>query len=82
MKVPGLLFLSLIGKVILAAVALGGLLSFVGAPAVQASSWQDCNRRVAYTNKRYQEAVERFGRRSPAAHHWAFERHEAIVRCR
>jgi hypothetical protein len=82
MKVPTLLFRSLLGKAILAAVALGGFLSFAGAPAAEASRWQDCNRRIAYTNMRYQEAVEHFGRYSPAARHWAFERHEAIVRCR
>jgi hypothetical protein len=82
MKVPARLFRSLLGKATLAAVALGGFLSFAGAPAAQASPWQDCNRRVAYTNMRYHEAVEHFGRYSPAARHWAFERHEAIVRCR
>jgi hypothetical protein len=82
MKVPTRLFRSLLGKATLAAVALGGFLTFAGAPAAQANPWRDCNRRVAYTNLRYHEAVERFGPYSPAAHHWAVERHEAIARCR
>jgi hypothetical protein len=82
MKVPTLLFRSILSKVTLAAVALGGFLTFAGAPAAQAYSWQDCNRRIAYTNMRYHEAVAHFGPYSPAARHWAFERHEAVVRCR
>jgi hypothetical protein len=82
MKAPALLLRSLLGKAALATVALGGFLCFAVAPAAEASPWQDCNRRVAYTNMRYHEAVEHFGRYSPAARHWAFERHEAIVRCR
>ncbi len=82
MKVPALLFRSLLGKATLAAVALGGFLCFAVTPAAHATPWQDCNRRIAYTNMRYHEAAGQFGRYSPAARHWAFERHEAVVRCR
>jgi hypothetical protein len=82
MKVPTLLFRPLLGKATLAAVALGGFLTFAGAPAAQADPWRDCNRRVAYTSMRYHQAVERFGPYSPAARHWAFERQETVARCR
>ena len=85
MKVPALLFRSILGKAALASLALGGFLLFAGAPAAKANAWDDCNRRVAYTNMRYQAAVEHFGPYSPEARHWAFERHEAyerLGRCR
>jgi hypothetical protein len=85
MKLQALLFRSFLGKTALASLALGGFLFFAGAPAAKANPWQDCNRRVAYTNMRYHEAVERFGPYSLAARHWAFERHEAyanLARCR
>jgi hypothetical protein len=84
MKLYTLFSRSFFSKTALASLALGGLL-FAGAPAAKANPWQDCNRRVAYTNMRYQEAVRHFGLYSPAARHWAFERHEAYVnleRCR
>jgi len=85
MKLPVSLFRSLLGQTALAAVALGGFLLFSGAPAAKANSWDDCNRRAAYTDMRYHDAVERFGPYSSAARHWAFERHEAyerLARCR
>jgi hypothetical protein len=82
MNIPALFFRSLFAKVTLAAVALGGFLVFAGAPAVQAESSRDCNRRVAYTDMRYHQAVEHFGPYSHAARHWARERREALARCR
>jgi hypothetical protein len=80
MKLPALLFRSILGKTTLAALAFGGFLFFAGAPAAKANPWNDCNRRVALTNLRYREAVDHFGPYSPAARHWAFERHEAYER--
>ncbi|HTQ97294.1 MAG TPA: hypothetical protein VMH89_10845 [Candidatus Acidoferrum sp.] len=85
MKLQALLSRSFLSKTALASLALGGFLFFAGAPAAKANPWQDCNRRVAFTNMRYHEAVERFGPYSPAARHWAFERQEAyanLARCR
>jgi len=85
MKLPALLFRSILGKTAFAALALGGLLLFAGAPAAKANAWDDCNRRVAYTDVRYREAVEHFGPYSPAARHWAYERrvaYERAQRCR
>lgn len=85
MKRSASLFRSILGKSTLAALALGSFLFFAGAPAAKADSWNDCNRRVAYTTYRYREAVENFGPHSPAARHWAHERHEAyehLARCR
>jgi hypothetical protein len=79
MKLPTLRFRSILSKTTLAALALGGFLCFAGAPAAKANAWDDCNRRVAYTNMRYHEAVERFGPYSHEARHWAYERHEAYV---
>jgi hypothetical protein len=85
MKLSAVQFRSVLRKTTLAALALGGFLLFAGAPAAKANASDDCNRRIAYTNLRYQEAVEHFGPYSPAARHWAFERHEAyerLARCR
>jgi hypothetical protein len=62
----------------LAALALGGLL-FASAPAAKADT---CDRRINYTEMRYREAARHFGRFSPEAQHWAYERHEAFVHCR
>lgn len=66
-------------KVALAAAALGFFLA-AGAPTAKANDWDDCNRRIAYTDMRYQEAVERFGPYSHDARHWAHERQEAYER--
>ena len=74
-------FRSLFGKAVLASAALGGFLLFAGAPGAKANGWDDCNRRVSYTQYRYHEAAERYGPYSSAARHWAHERHEAYERC-
>jgi hypothetical protein len=82
MKLHALSVRSILSKTALASLALGGFLFFAGAPAAKANPWDDCNRRAAYTNMRYHEAVNRFGPYSPAARHWAFERREAFLHCR
>jgi len=82
MKCYALRFRSILGKTTLAALALGGFLCFAGAPAAKANPWDDCNRRVAYINMRYRQAVDHFGPYSHAARYWAHERHEAVVHCR
>jgi hypothetical protein len=64
---------SFLGKMALATAALGFFLA-AGAPAAKANDWDDCNRRVAYTEWRYHEAVERFGPYSRDARHWEHER--------
>jgi hypothetical protein len=74
-------FRSVFGKAVLASAVLGGFLLFAGAPGAQANAWDDCNRRVSYTQYRYHEAAERYGPYSSAARHWAHERHEAYERC-
>lgn len=84
-KLPALLFRSILSKTAFAALTLGGFLFFACAPAAKASDWDDCNRRAAYTDMRYHEALEHFGPFSPAARHWAHERREAyehLARCR
>jgi hypothetical protein len=82
MKLSALHFSSLFGKTALAVLALGGVL-FANAPAAKAAnSWEDCNRRINYTDWRYHQAVERFGPYSHEARHWAYERHEAYEHCR
>ena len=77
MKLPVRPFFSLFRKTALASLALGGFLALTGAPAAKADSWDDCNRRVSYTEYRYHEAVEHFGPYSKQARHWAHERSEA-----
>jgi len=77
MKLPVLSFASHFRKTALATLALGGFLALAGAPAVKADRWDDCNRRVSYTEYRYHEAVEQFGPYSKQARHWAHERGEA-----
>ena len=69
-------FASVLGKTLLATAALGILLA-AGAPAARANDWDDCNRRVSYTEWRYHQAVERFGPYSGEARHWAHERRNA-----
>ena len=80
MKIPSHALQLIFGKAALASVALGGFLLLAGAPAAKANDWDDCNRRVAYTERRYNEAVEHFGPYSSQARHWAHERHEAYER--
>jgi hypothetical protein len=77
MKLPVLRFSSSFRKTALATLALGSFLVLAGAPAAKADSWEDCNRRVSYTEWRYHEAVEHSGPHSREARHWAHERHEA-----
>jgi hypothetical protein len=80
MKLPALSFGTFVNKATFAALALGGFLLFAGAPGAKANSWDDGNRRVAYTEWRYNEAVEHFGPYSRQARHWAHERSEACER--
>lgn len=82
MKLLALPFRSIFGKTALAALALGGFLFLAGAPAAKANAWDDCNRRISYTEWRYREAVEHFGPYSHEARHWAHERNEALRHCR
>ncbi len=81
MKIHLHVFRSLLAKAVLASAALGGLLLFAGAPAAKANGWDDCHRRISYTQYRYNEALGRYGPYSSAARHWAHERHAAYVRC-
>jgi hypothetical protein len=71
---------SVFGKARLATAALGGFLLFVGAPSAKANYWDDCNRRAAYADWRYHEAVVHFGFYSPEARYWRHERYEAFAR--
>jgi hypothetical protein len=80
MKLHTYLLHSVFGKTALATAALGGFLLFAGAPSAKANDWDDCNRRAAYSDWRYHEAMERFGRYSRDARYWAHERHEAYER--
>ena len=79
MKLLSFNFASILGKAALATVALGFFLA-VGAPSAKANDWDDCNRRIGYTEMHYNQAVERFGPNSGEARHWAHERHEAYER--
>jgi hypothetical protein len=80
MELPVIRFSSLFRKMTLAALALGSFLVLAGAPAAKADGWDDCSRRVSYTEWRYHEAVEHYGPYSRAARHWAHERSEAYER--
>ena len=80
MKLPVTRFGSFFRKTALATLALGGFLVLAAAPAAKADGWDDCNRRVSYTEWRYHEAVEHFGPYSSEARHWAHERQEAYER--
>jgi hypothetical protein len=66
---------SLIGKVVLSAVALGGLVVFAGTPAAQAQEFRE-RPVVRYDNFREREAVARHGYFSPRAEYWRHERFE------
>ena len=81
MKLHSFNLSSFLGKTALAAAALGFFLA-AGAPAARANDWDDCNRRISYTEWRYHQAVERFGPYSRDARHWAHERHEAYEHLR
>jgi len=80
MRLPALRFPLFFHKAAVATLALGAFLALAGAPAAKADGWDDCNRRVSYTEYRYHEAVEHFGPYSGQARHWAHERHEAYER--
>jgi hypothetical protein len=79
MKLLSFNFTKILGKTAIATFALGLLLA-AGAPAAKANDWDDCNRRVSFTEMRYNEAVARFGPYSSQARHWAYERHAAFER--
>ena len=81
MKLPVTRFGSFFRKTALATLALGGFLVLAAAPAAKADGWDDCNRRVSYTQYRYNQAAARYGPYSSTARHWAHERHEAYERC-
>lgn len=72
---------SLFGKAALATAALGGLLFFAGAPGAQAADRDDCQRRIAKTERRLNDAIEDHGFYSRQANKWRHERHEAVERC-
>ena len=61
------LFRFFAAKAMTATALLGGFLLFAGAGPAKANASVDCNRRVAYTDWRYHEAVEHFGPYSSAA---------------
>ena len=75
------LFRSFSGKAVALTAVLGGFLLFAGVRPAKADASADCNRRVAYTDWRYHEAVEHSGPYSSAARHWAHEHREALKRC-
>jgi len=81
MRLLALFSKSLFHKAALASAILGGLLLFAGAPGAKANAWDDCNRRAAYTEMRYRQAVGHYGLYSSQARHWAHERYEATERC-
>jgi len=72
---------SLFGKAALATAALGGLLFFAGAPSAQAADRDDCQRRIAKTERKLNDAIEDHGYYSKQAEHWRHERREAYERC-
>jgi hypothetical protein len=70
---------SVLARTAIASVALGSLL-LVGVPKAKADGWDDCNRRIAFTEYRLHEAIEHFGYYSPQANHWRHEHAEAYER--
>jgi hypothetical protein len=79
MKLLSCKLTSILGQTALATAVLGVLLA-VGAPAAKAHDRDDCNRRITYTEYRYNQAVERHGPDSSQARHWAHQRREAYER--
>lgn len=67
------------GRTAVAALGLSGFL-LVGAPKAKADGYDDCNRRIAFTEYRLHESIEHFGYYSPQARHWRHERAEAYER--
>jgi heme A synthase len=80
MNLPSFRLSSILAKT-LATISLGGFLFLAGAPAAKATTWEDCHRRVNYTEWRYHRAVEHFGPYSHEARYWAHERAEAVRHC-
>jgi hypothetical protein len=72
---------AMFGKAALATAALGGLLFFAGAPGTQAADRDDCQRRIAKTERKLNDAIEDHGYYSRQADHWRHERREAVERC-
>ncbi len=69
---------SLFGKIVLGAVALSGLLAFVGAPSAQAQEFAP-RPVVRYDDFREREAIARHGFYSAQAEYWRHERREAFA---
>jgi len=69
---------SLVGKMVLSAVALSGFLVFAGAPAAQAQEFGP-RPAVRYDNFREHEAIVHHGYYSRQADYWRHERREAIA---
>jgi hypothetical protein len=74
------IFHSMLSRMLIAATLFGGLLLFASAPSAKANDWDDCNRRAAYADWRYHQAVVHFGFYSPEARYWRHERYEAFAR--
>ena len=72
---------SLFGKAALATAALGGFLFFAGAPGAQAADRDDCQRKIAKTEHKLNDAIEDHGYNSRQADKWRHERREAVQRC-
>lgn len=71
---------SLFGRLLLATTVLSGFLLFAGTPSAKANYWDDCNRRLAYTDWRLHQAIAYYGYYSQQADYWRHERYEARVR--
>lgn len=69
---------SLVGKIVLSAVALSGFLVFAGTPVAQARDW-NARPVVRYDNFRERAAIEHHGYYSGQAEYWRHERREAFV---
>lgn len=80
MKLSTRLVKSLLGKTLIASLALCGFLLFAGAPGAKANDWDDHNRRatVRYDDHRLHEAIEHHGYYSREANYWRHERREAL----
>ena len=71
----------LLSRDVLASLALGGFLAFIGAPRASADDYYDCQRRVAKADHRLHEAVEHHGWDSRQADHARHELREQRERC-
>lgn len=80
MQVQKRIWNSPLSRMLLATTLLGGMLLFAGTPSAKANDWDDCNRRAAYADFRFHQAVAYFGYYSPQANYWRHERHEAFER--